>query len=160
MKLTWDPHSITGHLRSVMYSMTRLTHSSWSDGLACNSFLQLQFSCSEEQSAAVICSFSSQHPCLTAGLCTQTYFCDWKLPQTPTTVPYTGYFKQEKSSLFFIFFSSFLLAKKRHGSKCSLTILLMGAHKYINGLSLPSLLSSHHTASSQSISCCWQWLDL
>lgn len=43
-----------------------------------------------------------------------------------------------------------LLAKKRHDSKCSLTILLMGAHKHMNGLPLPSLLSSHHTASSQS----------
>lgn len=44
-----------------------------------------------------------------------------------------------------------LLAKKRHDSKCSLTILLIGAHKHTNGLLLPSLLSAHHTASSQSI---------
>lgn len=34
----------------------------------------------------------------------KAYLCGWKLPQTQTTVPHTGYFKQEKSSLFFFFF--------------------------------------------------------
>lgn len=151
--------------------MNRLTHSSWSDGIACNSFLQLQFRCSGEQSAALICSFSCQHPCLTAGLCTQNRFLWLEAP--PNSNNSTIYWiLQIREIKFFIFFFLVtevwetqvtvlkiymmiyllvLLAKKRHDSKCSLTILLMDAHKYMNGLLLPSLLSSDHTASSQSI---------
>lgn len=83
---------------------------------SCNSFLQLQFSCSEEQSAALICSFSCQHPCLTAGLCTQNILLCLEAPPNSTTVPYTGYFKQEKSSLFFIFFPSYW--SLRNSSHC------------------------------------------
>lgn len=150
--------------------MTRLTHSSWSDGIACNSFLQLQFRCSGEQSAALICSFSCQHPCLTAGLCNQNRFLWLEAPKLKQQY-HTLDTSNKRNQVFHFFFLVtevwetqvtvlkiymmiyllVLLAKKRHDSKCSLTILLMDAHKYMNGLLLPSLPSSDHTASSQSI---------